>query len=189
MLLDLHIEGSAPVTLLVRDESRSTRSTSGCPEDDQKSEENLAHLGARPKRRVHNVHQVLDSTIGDDSFDVVSMTQETKRRKNKHSHPTKPKKKKINCDEVTSGDLEASVSISSSRSSLFLDSFHSVSEKGDINEKENRCSQYESKSRCSTNEYMHDSENEKSSISSMRIDNKGKNYILNIPLLLLSRSF
>ncbi|XP_059089353.1 uncharacterized protein LOC131885344 [Tigriopus californicus] len=29
MLLDLHLEGSAPVTLLVRDESRSTRSTSG----------------------------------------------------------------------------------------------------------------------------------------------------------------
>ena len=29
MVLDLHVEGSAPVTLLVRDESRSTRSTSG----------------------------------------------------------------------------------------------------------------------------------------------------------------
>ena len=28
MMLDLHIEGAAPVTLLVRDESRSTRSTS-----------------------------------------------------------------------------------------------------------------------------------------------------------------
>merc|ERR1711976_412420 len=27
MMLDLHIEGAAPVTLLVRDESRSTRST------------------------------------------------------------------------------------------------------------------------------------------------------------------
>ena len=27
-MLDLHIEGAAPVTLLVRDESRSTRSTS-----------------------------------------------------------------------------------------------------------------------------------------------------------------
>ena len=28
LMLDLHIEGAAPVTLLVRDESRSTRSTS-----------------------------------------------------------------------------------------------------------------------------------------------------------------
>ena len=34
MMLDLHIEGAAPVTLLVRDESRSTRSTSVNKEDD-----------------------------------------------------------------------------------------------------------------------------------------------------------
>ena len=34
MMLDLHIEGAAPVTLLVRDESRSTRSTSMNKEDD-----------------------------------------------------------------------------------------------------------------------------------------------------------
>ena len=33
-MLDLHIEGAAPVTLLVRDESRSTRSTSVNKEDD-----------------------------------------------------------------------------------------------------------------------------------------------------------
>ena len=29
MVLDLHVEGAGPITLLVRDESRSTRSTSG----------------------------------------------------------------------------------------------------------------------------------------------------------------
>ena len=34
MMLDLHIEGAAPVTLLVRDESRSTRSTSMNKDDD-----------------------------------------------------------------------------------------------------------------------------------------------------------
>ena len=34
MMLDLHIEGAAPVTLLVRDESRSTRSTSFNKDDD-----------------------------------------------------------------------------------------------------------------------------------------------------------
>lgn len=35
MMLDLHIEGAAPVTLLVRDESRSTRSTSFNREEDE----------------------------------------------------------------------------------------------------------------------------------------------------------
>lgn len=34
MMLDLHIEGAAPVTLLVRDESRSTRSTSVNKDED-----------------------------------------------------------------------------------------------------------------------------------------------------------
>ena len=37
MMLDLHIEGAAPVTLLVRDESRSTRSTSFNREEDELS--------------------------------------------------------------------------------------------------------------------------------------------------------
>lgn len=35
MMLDLHIEGAAPVTLLVRDESRSTRSTSMNRDEDE----------------------------------------------------------------------------------------------------------------------------------------------------------
>ena len=72
MLLDLHIEGSGPVTLLVRDESRSTRSTSACQEDDQcNSDENIAQIEEKCVRRVNDIQQVLGSTIGDESFDTL----------------------------------------------------------------------------------------------------------------------
>lgn len=46
MMLDLHIEGAAPVTLLVRDESRSTRSTSFNREEDELS-------SSSPTRPLH----------------------------------------------------------------------------------------------------------------------------------------
>ena len=134
-MLDLHIEGSGPVTLLVRDESRSTRSTSGCMEDDRSnhgiSDENIAKIEDKCVRHVNNIQQVLGSTIGDESFDTLSMIQERKRRRRKHSQTRKNNKKKLKSDHDSKGKLEDSMSLSSSKSSLFLDSFPSESEKGD----------------------------------------------------------
>lgn len=56
MMLDLHIEGAAPVTLLVRDESRSTRSTSVNKDEDvdldqvldQESSSSIKRLSRNP---------------------------------------------------------------------------------------------------------------------------------------------
>ena len=130
MLLDLHIEGSGPVTLLVRDESRSTRSTSACMEDDQvNSDENIAQIEDKRVRRVNDIQQVLGSTVGDESFDTLSMIEERKRRRRKHSHARKQAKKKMKYDKEPNGKLENSMSVSSSKSSLFLDSESIGSEK------------------------------------------------------------
>ena len=123
MLLDLHIEGSGPVTLLVRDESRSTRSTSACMEDDQvNSDENIAQIEDKHVRRVNDIQQVLGSTVGDESFDTLSMIEERKRRRRKHSHARKQAKKKLKYEKESNEKLENSMSVSSSKSSLFLDS-------------------------------------------------------------------
>jgi hypothetical protein len=177
MLLDLHIEGSAPVTLLVRDESRSTRSTSGYMEDDKSvqghSEENLARLEAKNQRKFHNVSQRLHTSIGDDSFDTFSNNQEKKRRAKKHNDAKKHAKKKFQGGAEIKGDLETSMSVSSSKSSLFLDSFHSESEKGGSKSKEGLVSKHESKSCCSSDESRNDSEDGKSSNSSNKRQSKG----------------
>ena len=160
MLLDLHVEGSGPVTLLVRDESRSTRSTSGCLEDDRSnhgiSDENIAQIEGKGVREVNNIGQVLGSTIGDESFDTLSMIQERKRRRRRHSHNKKNAKKKLKCDNDSKGKLENSMSVSSSKSSLFLDSFPSESEKGDDIDKFSS----------SSDESKHENIDDKSSISS-----------------------
>ena len=160
MLLDLHVEGSGPVTLLVRDESRSTRSTSGCLEDDRSnhgiSDENIAQIEGKCVREVNNIGQVLGSTIGDESFDTLSMIQERKRRRRRHSHNKKNAKKKLKCDNDSKGKLENSMSVSSSKSSLFLDSFPSESEKGDDIDKFSS----------SSDESKHENIDDKSSISS-----------------------
>ena len=149
MLLDLHIEGSAPVTLLVRDESRSTRSTSGYLEDDKSvagnSNENLSNIKDSSKPRVE------DTIMGDDSFDNLSITREKKRRSEIQAHSRKHKKKKIKRDEESRDFLEASMSVSSSKSSLFLDS--EGSEKADAQEDVNICSKYESRSPSASDEY------------------------------------
>ena len=98
MLLDLHIEGSAPVTLLVRDESRSTRSTSGYLEDDKSvagnSNENLSNIKDSSKPRVEDT-KGNSMIMGDDSFDNLSINREKKRRAEIQAHPRKQKKKKI----------------------------------------------------------------------------------------------
>ena len=176
MLLDLHIEGSAPVTLLVRDESRSTRSTSGYMEDDKSvqgySEDNHAHLEEKNKR-FHNISQGLHATVGDDSFDPFSNNQEKKRRAKKNNHVKKHAKKKFKGGAEMKGDLETSMSVSSSKSSLFLDSFHSESEKGGSKGKDGLASKHESKSCCSSDESRNDSEDDKSSNSSNKREIKG----------------
>ena len=154
MLLDLHIEGSAPVTLLVRDESRSTRSTSGYLEDDKSvagnSNENLSNIKDSFKPRVEDT-EGNSMIMGDDSFDNLSITREKKRRSEIQSHSRKHKKKKIKRDEESRDFLEASMSVSSSKSSLFLDS--EGSEKGDAQEDGNICSKYESRSPSASDEY------------------------------------
>ena len=154
MLLDLHIEGSAPVTLLVRDESRSTRSTSGYLEDDKSvagnSNENLSNIKDSSKPRVEDT-KGNSMIMGDNSFDNLSINQEKKRRAEIQAHPRKQKKKKIKRDEESTDFLEASMSVSSSKSSLFLDS--EGSEKADAQEKGNICSKYESRSPSASDEY------------------------------------
>ena len=122
MLLDLHIEGSGPVTLLVRDESRSTRSTSACLEDDQcNSDENIAQIEEKCIRRVNDIQQVLGSTVGDESFDTLSMVEERKRRRRKNGQARKHPKKKLKSEIESKGKFENSMSVASSKSSLFLD--------------------------------------------------------------------
>ena len=132
MMLDLHIEGSGPVTLLVRDESRSTRSTSGCMEDDRSnhgiSDENIAKIEDKCVRHVSNIQQALGSTIGDESFDTLSMIQERKRRRRKHSQTRKKNKKKLKCDHNSKGKLEDSMSVSSSKSSSIFSCLDSSDE-------------------------------------------------------------
>ena len=136
MLLDLHIEGSGPVTLLVRDESRSTRSTSACLEDDQcNSDENIAQIEEKCVRRVNDIQQVLGSTVGDESFDTLSMVEERKRRRRKNGQARKHPKKKLKSEIESKGKFEHSMSVASSKSSLFLDSESLGSEKGDYNDK------------------------------------------------------
>ena len=112
MLLDLHIEGSGPVTLLVRDESRSTRSTSACMEDDQvQSDENIANIEEKCVRRVNHIQEAFGSTVGDESFDTLSMIQERKRRRRKHSMAKKQAKKKLRSVE-SNGKFENSLHFS-----------------------------------------------------------------------------
>ena len=57
MMLDLHIEGAAPVTLLVRDESRSTRSTSFNREEDELS-------SSSPTRPLHGSSEETAEDVG-----------------------------------------------------------------------------------------------------------------------------
>ena len=46
MVLDLHIEGAGPITLLVRDESRSTHSTSGKQDSQNNKSPNTTNTSA-----------------------------------------------------------------------------------------------------------------------------------------------
>ena len=157
MLLDLHIEGSGPVTLLVRDESRSTRSTSACLEDDQcNSDENIAQIEEKCVRRVNDIQQVLGSTIGDESFDTLSMVEERKRRRRKNGQARKHPKKKLKSEIESKGKFENSMSVASSKSSLFLDSESLGSEKADDIDK----------SATSSDDSKQDAIDDKSSISS-----------------------
>ena len=119
MLLDLHIEGSAPVTLLVRDESRSTRSTSGNLEDeksvDGNSAENLTPLETKPKRKTHKVQQGHGNAVADDSYDNSVVNQGKKVRTKKH----RKQFKETSPDDVEAGEgIGKSMSVSSSKSSL-----------------------------------------------------------------------
>ena len=129
MLLDLHIEGSAPVTLLVRDESRSTRSTSGNMEDEKSignSEEHLISADTKPKRKKHT--QQGDRNVAEDSSDNLLLDQEKQKRARKRNH-SRRHTSEIPKPDFHTGETGNSISSSSSKSSLFLDSFHSDPER------------------------------------------------------------
>ena len=141
MLLDLHIEGSAPVTLLVRDESRSTRSTSGGNLDDENrfaenfdnGDDKLGDTISLSKKRKH-IQQHQTSRAATEEYEIFSASH-ARQKCHKRKHSKTGSKTQTNMawkdqQNTNNGKLAIghSQSLSSSKSSLSLDSFHSESE-------------------------------------------------------------
>ena len=99
MQLDLHVEGCGPVTLLVRDESRSTRSTSG-NRDSNTTRSHSKSPKQSPLRELLSVEKEEETLVKRDSLKV---TEETRRKR--HSFRMTRRNKNKNNDQVNKPEV------------------------------------------------------------------------------------